>query len=124
MAHGRFGAKKVTNRIWQLKNLLAFGFIDAYRISTLTVDRHIFLRLYKQYVRPHLEFSSQAWAPWPEGDRNCLEKAQQRAIKMVSGLRINSYEERLRELNLPSANTEKGDTRQTWSWSTRYSTRR
>ncbi len=26
-------------------------------------DRHLFMRLYKQYVRPHLEFSTQAWAP-------------------------------------------------------------
>jgi ribonuclease P/MRP protein subunit RPP40 len=65
-------------------------------------DRHIFLRLYKQYVRPHLEFSTPAWAPWAEGDRNCLEKVQQRAIKMVSGLKSKIYEERLRELNLPT----------------------
>jgi len=65
-------------------------------------DRHIFMRLYKQYVRPHLEFSTQAWAPWTEGDRNCLEKVQQRAVKMVSGLKSNIYEERLRELNLPT----------------------
>ena len=63
-------------------------------------DRHIFLRLYKHYVRPHLEFSTQAWAPWTEGDRNCLEKVQQRAVKMISGLKSNIYEERLRELNL------------------------
>jgi ribonucleases P/MRP protein subunit RPP40 len=53
-------------------------------------DRHIFL-LYKQYVRPHLEFSSPPWAPWTEGDRNCLEKVQQRAIKMVSGLKSNIF---------------------------------
>ncbi len=65
-------------------------------------DRHVFMRLYKQYVRPHLEFSTQAWAPWTEGDRNCLEKVQQRAVKMVSGLKSNVYEERLRELNLPT----------------------
>jgi hypothetical protein len=37
-------------------------------------DRHIFIRLYKQYVRPHLEFSTQAWAPWTEADKSCLEK--------------------------------------------------
>jgi ribonuclease P/MRP protein subunit RPP40 len=60
------------------------------------------MRLYKQYVRTHLEFSTQAWAPWTEGDRNCLEKVQQRAVKMVSGLKSNVYEERLRELSLPT----------------------
>jgi ribonuclease P/MRP protein subunit RPP40 len=37
---------------------------------------------------------------WTEGDRNCLEKVQQRAVKMISGLKSNIYKERLRELNL------------------------
>ena len=27
-------------------------------------DRHVFLKLYKQYVWPHLEFAVQAWSPW------------------------------------------------------------
>jgi hypothetical protein len=63
-------------------------------------DRHVFMRLYKQYVRPHLEFCTQAWAPWNEEDKACLEKVQQRAVKMVSGLRGRTYEERLRELNI------------------------
>ncbi len=48
--------------------------------------RHVFLRLYKKYVRPHLEFSTQAWSLWNEEDINCLEKAQEHAFKMVSGL--------------------------------------
>jgi len=65
-------------------------------------DRHVFMRLYKQYVRPHLEFSTQAWAPWTEADKACLEKVQQRAVRQVSGLASTSYEDRLLELNLPS----------------------
>jgi hypothetical protein len=63
-------------------------------------DRHIFIRLYKQYVRPHLEFSTQAWAPWTEADKSCLEKIQQRAVRMVSGLAGKTYEERSVELGL------------------------
>jgi hypothetical protein len=39
---------------------------------------------------------------WTEGDRNCLEKVQQRAVKRISGLERNVYDERLRELNLPT----------------------
>ncbi len=27
-------------------------------------DRDVFLRLYKQYIMPHLDFSSAAWSPW------------------------------------------------------------
>ena len=63
-------------------------------------DRHIFVKLYVQYVRPHLEFASPAWSPWLECDKEALEKIQRRAIGMVSGLTATSYEERLRELGL------------------------
>ncbi len=59
-------------------------------------DRHVFKRLYCQYVRPHLEFAVPVWSPWSEGDKECLEKVQKRAIKMVSGLKSNNYEERLK----------------------------
>jgi hypothetical protein len=39
-------------------------------------DRHVFVRLYVQYVRPHLEFSVPAWSPWQKADKECLEKVQ------------------------------------------------
>ena len=65
-------------------------------------DRHIFVRLYIQYVRPHLEFASQAWSPWLLKDIETLEKVQRRAIGMVSGLRGQTYEEKLQELGLQS----------------------
>ncbi len=60
------------------------------------------MRLYKQYVRPHLEFSTQAWSPWTEADKSCLEKVRQRAVKMVSGLKSDEYSERLAELEMPT----------------------
>jgi len=63
-------------------------------------DRHIFLRLYMQYVRPHLEYAVVAWSPWYEADKECLEKVQRRAVNMVSGLRAGSYEEKLKELGI------------------------
>ena len=65
-------------------------------------DRHIFVRLYKQYVLPHLEFAAAAWSPWTEADRETLEKVQMKAIKMVSGLNGRTYEERLAELGMVS----------------------
>ena len=63
-------------------------------------DRHIFVRLYVQYVRPHLEFSSPAWSPWLEKDIECLENVQRRAVQMVTGLRGTRYEDKLTELGL------------------------
>jgi Reverse transcriptase (RNA-dependent DNA polymerase)/Endonuclease-reverse transcriptase len=65
-------------------------------------DRHTYVSLYKQYVRPHLEFASPAWSPWNLGDVACLERVQERAIKAVSGLGGQTYTERLAELGLPS----------------------
>ena len=46
-------------------------------------DRKVFVRLHVQYVRPHLEFSTPAWAPWAKGDKNVLEKVQRKAVGMV-----------------------------------------
>ena len=58
-------------------------------------DRHVFVRLYKQYVRPHLEFRMQAWAPWTDADKVVLEKVQKKAVGMVSGLSGHGFEEKL-----------------------------
>jgi ribonuclease P/MRP protein subunit RPP40 len=63
-------------------------------------DRNIFLRLYQQYVRLHLVFGSPAWSPWQEGDKECLEKVQRRAVGMIAGLKSRDYNERLKELGL------------------------
>jgi hypothetical protein len=41
-------------------------------------DRHVFMRLYNQIVRPHLEFYTKAWSPWTKADKACLQKVQQR----------------------------------------------
>jgi ribonucleases P/MRP protein subunit RPP40 len=65
-------------------------------------DRHTYVRLYAQYVRPHLEFAASAWSPWAIGDIACLEKVQERAIRAVSGLQGKTYQDRLRELSMAS----------------------
>ena len=53
-------------------------------------------------MRPHVEFAVPAWSPWTVADIEVLEKVQQRAVKMISGLRGRTYEERLEELGMPS----------------------
>ena len=70
-------------------------------------DRNVFLRLYKQYVRPHLEFASQAWSPWLSSDINIIEKVQEKALGMVSGLKNKEYSERCREVGLDSLQTRR-----------------
>ena len=63
-------------------------------------DRYVFVQLYKQYVRPHLEFAVQAWSPWAAADKEVLEAVQRRMVRMVSGLRSTEYEDRLKELGM------------------------
>jgi hypothetical protein len=55
-------------------------------------DRFTFVKLYKQYVRPHLEFASQAWSPWLTGDKEVLEKVQRKAV----GIRLWTGRKELR----------------------------
>ncbi len=67
----------------------------------------MFLRLYVQYIRPHLEYAVSAWAPWYETDKECLEKVQRRAVNMISSLRATNYEEKLKELGISSLDEQR-----------------
>ena len=63
-------------------------------------DRTVLPKIYVQYVRPHLEFAIQAWAPWQQGDINLIEDVQRRMVRQVTGLQGRTYEERLDELGM------------------------
>lgn len=56
--------------------------------------------LFTTFVRPHLEYCSQAWSPWTLGDRDVLEAVQRRAVGMVTNLKGKWYEERLAEMGM------------------------
>ena len=56
--------------------------------------------LFKTFVRPKLEFAVAAWSPWTEADANVMEKVQRRLVRMLSDVRGNTYEEKLRNAGL------------------------
>ena len=62
------------------------------------------VKLYRAYVRPHLEFCVQAWSRYmvKVKDIDSLEKVQSRATKLVPSLMKFTYEQRLRHLRLHS----------------------
>ena len=50
-----------------------------------------------------MEFAVTAWSPWTEAEKECLEsleKVQRRAVRMVSWLASNDYNDRLAELGM------------------------
>ena len=62
-------------------------------------DKETIVAIYKQYVRPHLEYAIQAWCPWTQQDIKVLEAVQKRAIRLINGL-SGTYEEKLQQVNL------------------------
>ena len=70
-------------------------------------DRKVFVRLYKTYVRPHLEFSVSVWNPYSVQDIRTIENIQIRAVNMVSGLTGKSYSEKLSEIGMMSLKTRR-----------------
>ena len=63
-------------------------------------DKDTFMGLFRTFVRPHLDYCSQAWSPWSVGDVSVIEAVQKRAVGMVTNLKNKTYEERLAELDM------------------------
>ena len=74
-------------------------------------DKYTFTRLYKVYVRPHLQYCSSAWSPYTEADKELLEKVQFRAVRMITNL-SGTYAQKLKQLGLTSLeeNRQRGHT--------------
>ena len=62
--------------------------------------KKVMVKLYKCFVRPHLENAVCAWNPWLGKDIDLLENVQKRFVKMLSDVRGNTYEEKLKDADL------------------------
>ena len=72
------------------------------RRSFSYLDAKLFKRLYTTFVRPHLEYAQAVWSPHLTKHINILENVQKRATKLVDGLGLLDYKERLRIIGLPT----------------------
>ena len=55
-----------------------------------------------QYVRPHLEYAYQVWAPRLQKQIDSVENVQRRATKLIPGFDDLEHRERLKKLKLPT----------------------
>ncbi|ELU11343.1 hypothetical protein CAPTEDRAFT_210628 [Capitella teleta] len=56
------------------------------RLSYQVKDRDLLLKIYKMYVRPHLEYASPAWAALTVTQTGLLESLQCRAMRIILAL--------------------------------------
>ncbi len=74
--------------------------LDMMRWGLESRSREVWLPVYRSIVRPHLEYCVQVWAPCYKKYIQALDRIQNRATKVISGMWGLSYEDRLRELKL------------------------
>ena len=58
----------------------AFAILKQITRTFMYRDRKVFLLLYKQFVRCHLEFAIPAWSPWLIQDIEILERVQKKQL--------------------------------------------
>ncbi|CAH8546979.1 unnamed protein product [Dicrocoelium dendriticum] len=86
--------KKAASRGFRMLWLIRRSF------GVLTAD--IFVKLFSAFVRPHLEYCVQACAPCLVRDKMEFERVLRVGTKLVEGLRVQSYPERLLSLGMYS----------------------
>ena len=80
----------------------ANALVGLIRRSFSHLDGKMFKKLYPAFVRPHLEYAQAVWQPHLVKHKKIIENVQKRATKLVDGFKELSYEDRLRELDLPT----------------------
>ena len=85
----------------------ANSMLSSLKRTFVSRDAGIWNKLYKTYVRPHLEFAVAAWSPHMKKDIAMLEKVQRRATKIPNALKGLAYEDRCKTLGLTDLTTRR-----------------
>ena len=72
--------------------------------NVITRDKSVMVSIYKSLIRPHLEYCAQIWSPVAEhgnwGTILEIESVQRRFTRMIEGLGMDSYSQRLESIHL------------------------
>ena len=89
----------------------AYGVLMDVRVAFSYIDKNMMKKIMTTMIRPRLEYAAVVWSPYMKKDIRKLERVQRAATKMVPELRDLEYNERLKEMELPTlqARRERGD---------------
>ncbi len=81
------------------------------RVAFSYMDTNMMKKIITSMIRPKIEYAAVIWSPYKKKDIRKLERIQRAATKMVPELRDCTYEERLKEMGLPTLENrrERGD---------------
>ena len=78
-----------------------------YRRFYQNSSSHTLLKLYKSFIRPHLEYSSVVWNPHLKGEIEALEKVQKFALRVCTKSWDSHYKDLLSRASLTSLQTRR-----------------
>ena len=89
----------------------AYRVLTDIRVAFHYMDKSMMRKIVTTMIRPRLEYAAVVWSPHMKKHIRKLERVQRAATKMVPELRDLAYDERLREMELPTlqARRERGD---------------
>ena len=81
------------------------------RVAFHYMDTNMMRKIITTMIRPKMEYAAIVWSPYKKKHVKKLERIQRMATKMVPELEELSYEERLKEIKLPTLEQrrERGD---------------
>ena len=88
-----------------------FGILRNIKVAFNYMDKEMMKKIIMTMIRPKLEYAETVWSPHKKKHIRKLERIQRMATKMVPEIERLTYEERLREMKLPTleARRERGD---------------
>ena len=88
-----------------------YGLLQNIRYAFHYMDIDMMHKIITSLIRPRLEYAAVVWSPHRKKDIKKLERIQKIATKMVPEISTLPYEERLKEMNLPTLEDrrERGD---------------
>ena len=90
---------KHVSHICQQANVVSYRILKTFRTRNIWT----FIKLYKTYIRPKLEYNTPVWSPYLDGDKKRIEQVQRHFTKVAfnkCNIPFTSYKDRLYKISM------------------------